>query len=116
MKHLLLRADAWQVLQRQTTSLQDSMGITCVRAGKLQLYFFVTKSMGGYDLGNVHVRRIRKEDLGEALQALTAGSPKHASGPPKVFLCGPSSMVDEVSQHLSLLQVDRDDIRFEKWW
>ena len=86
---------------------------TGVLAGDLRLQFFITKESEGSGLGNVYQRRIRKEDLSEALQTL---SPKHASSPPKVFLCGPPSMVDEVSQHLSELEVDRKDIKYEKWW
>ncbi len=84
-----------------------------MHAGKLRLHFFVTKQRDGSDSSNGQLKRIRKEDLREALQAL---SPEPASGTPKVFLCGPPSMLDEISDQLSQLEVNRDDIKIEKWW
>lgn len=54
-----------------------------------------------------------KDDLSAALQMLNS---KDASCPPKVFLCGPPRMVDDVSHHLTQLGLDSCDMKFEKWW
>jgi len=82
-------------------------------AGRLQLQFYLTKTVQAAESANEPRRRIMKDDLSAALQMLNS---KDASCPPKVFLCGPPGMVDEVSRHLTQLGVDSCDVKFENWW
>ncbi|CAL8467625.1 g7163 [Coccomyxa elongata] len=79
--------------------------------GRLQVQLFVTKGAEWIESDNVNRRRINKDDITAALKALG----QHASTT-KVFLCGPPSMVDDVTDQLSCLGIDRDNVKYEKWW
>ncbi len=75
------------------------------------MHLFATKGAEWIESDNVLKRRINKDDVSAALKALDM----HASAT-KVFLCGPPSMVDDVTDQLSCLDIDKDNVKYEKWW
>ena len=75
------------------------------------MQLFVTKGAERTESEKVCRRRINKDDLSAALQAL---GPNASAA--KVFLCGPPSMVDDVTHQLSCLGLDKNDVKYEKWW
>ncbi|BDA42723.1 Oxidoreductase NAD-binding domain-containing protein 1 [Coccomyxa sp. Obi] len=80
--------------------------------GRLQVQFFATKEAERTESGKVYGRRINKDDVSAAFKALGQRNASTA----KVFLCGPPSMVDDVTDQLSSLGIAKDDVKYEKWW
>ncbi len=64
-------------------------------------------------LTSVPGRRISKSDLEAVLER---NNTNHAGVPTLCYICGPSSMIDTVENHLLELGVKPDNIQYEKWW
>lgn len=76
--------------------------------GRFRVQLFATKGAERTESENVYRRQINKEDISSVLKALGQNA--------SVFLCGPPSMVDVVTDHLFCLGVDKDNVKYEKWW